>query len=242
MDQRIVIETPAFIETEKKMIPLSLFDEIEVGLRQKPIIALRSEGGFKVETNRGNPIYRLVLAFQREIGGKSGAVIGVRKNIPPHVGLWSGASAAAGVLLTLNRLWKANWEPEKLAKWASVVDPKASKVLKILSEKTAGAKAKGKIILVLPKNIRLDRTWLMKKAKRMKKTFWKFASAHFPDLEGMRSTLIKAGAEEAGMSGNGPVIYGVYPPEMKPKLQSIRKKAIWIWEGKACNGKMELLE
>ncbi len=91
---------------------ISLFDEIRV----------RREGGegtIRISGDDGllpadNTISRAVDAFRGETGRRQGLTIDIKKNIPIGAGLGGGSSDAAGVLLSLQRLFGNPLPPERL--------------------------------------------------------------------------------------------------------------------------------
>lgn len=89
----------------------TLFERID--LRDQISVRLRDDGIIKVACNypgvpqnEGNLVYRAAEELFRRcgVGGRAGADIRIRKNIPPGAGLGGGSGNAAAVLLELNRL------------------------------------------------------------------------------------------------------------------------------------------
>jgi 4-diphosphocytidyl-2-C-methyl-D-erythritol kinase len=119
MDRSISIKAPAKINarleiTGKRpdgyhdlfsiMIPVELFDHIDIRLNNSGQISIKSSG-FLVPDNPTNLVYRAAKIFydRAEIENK-GVEIGLNKNIPVAAGLGGGSSDAASTLLALNEL------------------------------------------------------------------------------------------------------------------------------------------
>jgi 4-diphosphocytidyl-2-C-methyl-D-erythritol kinase len=86
------------------MIPVELFDHIDIGLNNSGQISIKSSG-FLVPDDPTNLVYRAAKLFydRAEIENK-GVEIGLSKNIPVAAGLGGGSSDAASTLLALNEL------------------------------------------------------------------------------------------------------------------------------------------
>ena len=99
------------------------------------------------------------------------------------------------------------------------------------------------VILVRPKYIRIERNWLMKKAKPLK-PFESVAFQFFPDLKAIAQILKKAGADRSGISGKGSMLYGLFQKQIDQKSlkRKLDKKSDFIWTGKTCKGKLKLID
>jgi 4-diphosphocytidyl-2-C-methyl-D-erythritol kinase len=83
------------------MIPVSLFDVIEVRLKESKGIELAATG-YPVPADEGNLVIRAAKSFFNATGLQSGVSIRMTKNIPVAAGLGGGSSDAAATLLVLN--------------------------------------------------------------------------------------------------------------------------------------------
>jgi 4-diphosphocytidyl-2-C-methyl-D-erythritol kinase len=97
---------------------IDLCDELELSVREDgrilrepaptdPLLASLEEGD--------DLTVRAARLLQQASGTPLGASIHVAKRIPAGGGLGGGSSDAATVLLVLNRLWKLDWSPARLA-------------------------------------------------------------------------------------------------------------------------------
>ncbi|UCF86212.1 MAG: 4-(cytidine 5'-diphospho)-2-C-methyl-D-erythritol kinase, partial [Desulfobacteraceae bacterium] len=86
------------------MVPVGLFDHLEVALvRQRRIFF--SSKGLPVPTSEENLIYRAARAFLFRTGLTHGVSIKLTKNIPVAAGLGGGSSDAAATLKAMNEMW-----------------------------------------------------------------------------------------------------------------------------------------
>lgn len=98
------------------MVPLSLFDEIQLTL-QPSGIDLTVEGNVdKDMAGEKNLAYRAAKILSDECGKGLGVYIELTKRIPVAAGLGGGSSDAAAVLKGLNDLWELDLCPDELAK------------------------------------------------------------------------------------------------------------------------------
>jgi 4-diphosphocytidyl-2-C-methyl-D-erythritol kinase len=119
MDRSISVKAPAKINarleiTGKRpdgyhdlfsiMIPVELFDHIDIRLNNSGQISIKSSG-FLVPSDPTNLVYRAAKIFyDRANIEKNGVEIQLNKNIPVAAGLGGGSSDAASTLLALNEL------------------------------------------------------------------------------------------------------------------------------------------
>ena len=198
MMNQLSIKTPAYISLNNILQPIAWFDQIMLEKTKKPILALSREKGYAVATNRQNPIYKVAAALRKKCPNPCGVKISIKKMIPTQCGLNTTLSNAAGVLRALNKLWGLKWPEEKLIGFAKTIDPHLSKLMRI-----KGISSKN-VIIVIPKNIVLDREWLRSQKKDPETS----AYQHFPDMKWIEQELKKAGCRKVGMSGFGPAIVG----------------------------------
>lgn len=86
------------------MVPVDLFDRLDLSLNDTGCIKLSSKG-FDVPEDSTNLVYRAAESFFKKIDAKNrGVDITLEKNIPVAAGLGGGSSDAAATLLALNEL------------------------------------------------------------------------------------------------------------------------------------------
>jgi len=86
------------------MVPVDLFDLLELRVIRERRIELSSEG-FQVPTDENNLAYQAAFSFFAEAGIRQGVAIKLTKNIPVAAGLGGGSSDAAATLMALNKIW-----------------------------------------------------------------------------------------------------------------------------------------
>ena len=252
---KIRIKTPAFItyDFHRKangfkytMLPVSLFDVLTIEKINERKIHIKKSGKFKIPTNDSNPVYKIAALLQKKKPNKLGAIISIQKNIPSFSGLSSQAGNAAGALIALNKLWGFDLSERELGKIGSKICPKITEILKSRIKKTK--KNPQKAALALLKYIKTDARWMENGIKSRNaeggKVYQDMAFRHFPDLKKMDEAMKKAGYKQSGMSGKGPVIFGL--SDKTPNAISVKKtlseKSDFFWFGKSCNKWGELLE
>jgi 4-diphosphocytidyl-2-C-methyl-D-erythritol kinase len=99
----IGVRPDGFHELVSVMVPVSLFDELEITPAPPGTTDLACEG-YPVPADEGNLVWRAVAAFRRKTGSAPGLRIRLAKNIPVAAGLGGGSSDAAAVLLCLNEM------------------------------------------------------------------------------------------------------------------------------------------
>jgi 4-diphosphocytidyl-2-C-methyl-D-erythritol kinase len=89
-------------EIESLMVPVTLFDEVQVRLGEPGIeVSCPGHPGLEGENNLA---HRAASQYHRRAGIEPGVAIRISKNIPVQAGLGGGSSDAAATLLGLNRL------------------------------------------------------------------------------------------------------------------------------------------
>ena len=96
------------------MVPVGLFDHIELGVIPLRRIMLSCQG-FSVPKNKENLVYRAASAFFSKAGTHRGISIKLTKNIPVSAGLGGGSSDSAVILKGLNEMWSNPLTPQELA-------------------------------------------------------------------------------------------------------------------------------
>ncbi len=99
------------------MVPVSLFDHLELEMTLRGRIKLTCKGIF-IPDNEENLVYRAAQAFFSRTGIESGLSIKLIKNIPVAAGLGGGSSDAAGTLMALNDMCSNPLTSEELAELA----------------------------------------------------------------------------------------------------------------------------
>lgn len=87
------------------MVPIDLFDVLELGVNRGGGIKLVSEG-IEVPTDENNLVYKAARSFFSRTGLPEEISIKLIKNIPVAAGMGGGSSDAAATLLALNEMWK----------------------------------------------------------------------------------------------------------------------------------------
>jgi 4-diphosphocytidyl-2-C-methyl-D-erythritol kinase len=106
--------TDGYHELVSIMVPVGLFDHIELELIRLRRIMLSCQG-FSVPNNKENLVYRATSAFFSRAGTPRGISIKLTKNIPVSAGLGGGSSDAAFILKGLNEMWSNPLTPQELA-------------------------------------------------------------------------------------------------------------------------------
>ena len=236
----ISIKTPALIQSEKQLQPVDLFDIIELKSINEQKIQIRKTSGYKIPTNDLNPVYKAAVALQNLRPNKLGVNIKIQKNIPSFSGLSSQMSNAAGILLTLNKLWKFNLNQKELLKIAKTIDSKMADILKIFLNPKV--KKTENVILVRLKHIIIDGNWInaqLKPSQKIETVLFR----HFPDLKTVIRYLQVQGAYQAGVSGKGSMLFGFFKKSIDEQgiKKILDKKSDFIWVGKTCNGVVKLI-
>lgn len=243
--KKMTLKTPAIIVhnidlTQGKpvcaMTRVSLFDELNLKKIDAPKIILEKIKGFRIQNNSVNLVYQAALALQKKKSGRIGVTIKIAQNVPPEGGLLSEYSQSAGVLKALNKLWKMGLTDRELIRIATAIHPLIGEIMKMPETKYNSDET---VILLYPKNIRLNRAWMERKAKEVKNQkinpFQAIAFQHFPDLREMAEILKGLGCYQTGLCGAGPTIFGFSKKKMglKQLRQKLSTKTDFIWMGKA---------
>ncbi len=85
------------------MVPVTLFDHLEIALNRSGRIKLACQG-FLVPNDHSNLVYRAAAAFFSQIQPNQGLELKLTKNIPVAAGLGGGSSDAACTLMALNKM------------------------------------------------------------------------------------------------------------------------------------------
>jgi 4-diphosphocytidyl-2-C-methyl-D-erythritol kinase len=96
-------DATGYHDIETWMVPVTLADELRVGLTDAPGIVLTCSDP-DLDNGSGNLAWRAAEIFLRETDNSGGARIELHKRIPHGAGLGGGSSDAAAVLKALNEL------------------------------------------------------------------------------------------------------------------------------------------
>jgi 4-diphosphocytidyl-2-C-methyl-D-erythritol kinase len=99
------------------MVPVSLFDHLELEMTLRGRIRLTCQG-LSIPDNEENLVYRAAQAFFSRTHRESGLSLKLTKNIPVAAGLGGGSSDAAGTLMALNDMCSNPLTSEELAELA----------------------------------------------------------------------------------------------------------------------------
>jgi 4-diphosphocytidyl-2-C-methyl-D-erythritol kinase len=99
------------------MVPVNLFDALEIETTPQHQIALSCQG-LEVATGEKNLVYQAARDFLDRSGGRFGLSIKLFKKIPVAAGLGGGSSDAASTLLLLNEICSRPFTYEELHRMA----------------------------------------------------------------------------------------------------------------------------
>lgn len=131
------------IETILQMI--RLYDDILIKESEKKINVFCDDEDLKGKMNLA---YTAAEIMKEKSGRKSGVDIFIKKNIPVGSGLGGGSSNAASVILGINRLWKLDYNKDKLMEVAKLL---GSDVPFFINGPVAIARGRGEILDSLKK-------------------------------------------------------------------------------------------
>ncbi|MCF8127749.1 MAG: 4-(cytidine 5'-diphospho)-2-C-methyl-D-erythritol kinase, partial [Deltaproteobacteria bacterium] len=99
------------------MVPVALYDELELKLIEEPGIRMVCRG-FSAPASADNLAWRAAQSFFSRIGWRNGLSITLTKNVPVAAGLGGGSSDAAATLMALSELFSEPLPPKELAELA----------------------------------------------------------------------------------------------------------------------------
>jgi 4-diphosphocytidyl-2C-methyl-D-erythritol kinase len=241
---KIRIQTPAFITSEKSPLkPVALYDDMEFEKLDERKIKIIKESGYKIPTNDENPAFVAAAAMQTIKPNKLGVEIRIKKNIPSFCGLSCQPGNAAGTLIALNKLWKMDLSEKELMNIAKKLSPKVADILKTYFKPCS--EPEKNIVLVRPKYITIDSVWIKRQIEKscLKTTAENVIMSYFPDIKEMIGIIKDNGYETSGITGLGPVIFGISdkPIQTDKIKKALKEKIDFFWCGKSCNKWGELL-
>jgi 4-diphosphocytidyl-2-C-methyl-D-erythritol kinase len=107
-----------FHEIESLMVPISVFDRLEIAHREEEGIVLNCDDP-SLPINEENLVYKAALLFCRTFSLQPNLRISLGKQIPHGAGLGGGSSDAATTLLGLNAIFATELSREVLAELAA---------------------------------------------------------------------------------------------------------------------------
>ena len=131
-----------FHEIETRMCPISLYDTIEIELRESGGVTLRCDDP-ELPLGEENLAIKAVRTFEASTGNEVNADIQIEKRIPSGAGMGGGSSDAAAVLRLLNLTTKKELPISKLVQIAAEI---GSDVPFFLFGQTCDASGRGEII------------------------------------------------------------------------------------------------
>jgi len=154
---------------------INLFDELE--LLSADSISMECSQA-QLPSDERNLSYRAALLLRKELRGRDGVHIKLRKNIPLGAGLGGGSSDAASTLLGLLRLWEATLPMDRLR---SIAVQLGSDVPYFLEKGMAYATGRGDVldyfrvefpywIVVVGPNLHISTAWAYQNLKNSKRT------------------------------------------------------------------------
>lgn len=167
-----------FHELEMLMLPVPIFDRLEIELIESGIELTCSQPG--IPTDSGNLVWRAAEQLLAKAQHNGGVRINLEKNIPAEGGLGGGSGNAAGTLLALNALLGQALGQAELHELASGL---GSDVPFFLQAQPAIAKGRGEIIEPVGELASLDgKALLLVRPGFGISTPWAYKSlAEFPD-------------------------------------------------------------
>ena len=145
-------DATSYHDLETWMVPLTLADELRVGLTDTPGIQLTCSDP-TLDSDSGNLAWRAAGLFLDETNNSRGAKIELHKNIPHGAGLGGGSSDAAAVLAALNQLASLPLTPDRLHHLAAQL---GSDIPFFLGTGAALARGRGEILETRPLSCPLD--------------------------------------------------------------------------------------
>lgn len=215
-------------------LPVDLYNQIHLDFFKDKKVQIEKKSGFKISTNHENFIYKSIKKLLDTKPNRKGIHIKIDQNIPSYSGLNDELLAAAVLLIALNKKWDFNLSDKQLGALALEVDPRLPSLLNFVQGSVAIDEKF--IILIRPKYISANHEWI---ASMIKKTAFNSCEElmmhYFPDILCLLNKF-KAYQLKAGMSGLGPMLYGISESNdnFKKIAASIENKVDFIYMGKAC--------
>ena len=224
------------------MVPIHLYDHIELDFNRTPGITLHCQG-CPVPENEENLVLRAAQAFFSRTGRSQNLSIKLTKKIPVSAGLGGGSSNAASTLKALNIIASNPLSFQDLEELAVSL---GADVPFFLHNRPCIARGIGEILEPVKK---WPKYWyVIVKPPLSVSTAWAYGNlglttprtptkmprfsgqiaeivalldndleavtaSRFPEIDELKTTLIRCGALGALMSGSGPTVFGVFDQE-----------------------------
>jgi 4-diphosphocytidyl-2-C-methyl-D-erythritol kinase len=107
------LRTDGYHELVSIMIPVSLFDSLDVTVADHGGVKLTCRG-FSVPEDESNLVVRAAASFMAGADIEKGLDLRLTKRIPVAAGMGGGSSDAAATLLALNAIWEGAVSPQAL--------------------------------------------------------------------------------------------------------------------------------
>ncbi len=227
--------------------PVSLFDQVRVGLEEGEGIEIES-AGLKMPLGGDNLVWKAADIFTREAGLRLKVKVSINKKIPVGAGLGGGSGKAAAVLIAINRLAKKLTE-EELLELSPKIGADVAFFISCRSSIAQGIGEKITLIRDFPlfyyvlanpgfevstkrvyelwdeadgktlKQDELEHTISLFKKKQfpLRNDLENITSLIYPEVKGLKERMISMGAESVSMTGSGPTVFAVFEDEKKAK-------------------------
>lgn len=222
------------------MLPVDLYDEMEIFWKDGPGIEIYNEG-FEVPCDRGNILWKAYEVYRQHTGWpKSGLNIRLRKNIPVGAGLGGGSSNAGGMLNFLNSFNPSPCSQEELIKLARMIGADVPFFIRAVPAVAGGIGDELQIISGVPaytvllikppfevstarvyESLRLTEKRPLISIRAFLQAPWELdrfiqndleavTLNLYPIIEDVKEWLKKEGALAAAMSGSGSTVFGIF--------------------------------
>jgi 4-diphosphocytidyl-2-C-methyl-D-erythritol kinase len=243
------------------LVPVSLFDTLEIHVGSEGPIRLRVHGGDGLGALENNLVLRAAQAFEHAFGGAISLDIDLVKRIPWGAGLGGGSGNAAATLLALNRLLGAPLLPAQLFDLALKL---GSDVPFFLDPRPQRARGRGEKLSAMPgfpeielivvkpaRSIPTQHAYARVNSYRgeasareprnfdelvdsLENDFERILFPEYPELQEIKSRLRAAGAAGAVLSGSGSAVCGYFADRAFRDRALERFQAEPDWEVHPC--------
>jgi len=216
---------------------VALHDRLRLRLTRAGDIEVRVPGG-GAPAGRGNLVHRMLSRARRRLGLRCGVEVELEKNIPGGRGLGGGSSDAAAALMGLLRLTGERLPEGELARLGAAVGADVpffflgGRALGVGRGDEVHALDDGRpawcVLLCPPYEVstRAAYRWARLTPRRRAgkildsrptgdrlwggNDFESVIFPRFPELAKIKAALLAAGAQQAGLSGSGSTVYGMF--------------------------------
>ncbi len=218
---------------------ISLHDRLRLCLRRRSGVEVRVPGG-GAPAGRANIVAGVLEKVRRRLGMRQGIEVEIEKNIPSGHGLGGGSSDAAAALVGLLRLTRESLPEDEVFRLAAAAGSDVpvfllgGRALGVGRGEEVYAlddlPVRHCVLLCPPWPIatRAAYGWARRLTPRRRAAkivgsgslqdgLWSSGNdfepvvfPRFPELARMKAALLRAGAEQAGLSGSGSTVYGLF--------------------------------